>query len=182
MKRILILLTIFLASHSLNAQKYLTKTGYINFFSSTPVEDINADNYKVSSAFDQSTGDLVFRLDMKSFEFKKKLMQEHFNENYVESDKFPHSSFKGKITNLDEVDFTTNGKYDVKVDGELTIHGVTNKVSAIGQFNINGENLFAKSEIKVKSADYDIVIPKLVRGKIAEELLIKVEMKYELVD
>ncbi|MCF8381321.1 MAG: YceI family protein [Bacteroidales bacterium] len=181
MKQILILISLVLFSFNLSAQKYMTKTGYINFFSSTPIEDINADNYKVSSALDAATGNLVFKLDMKSFEFKKSLMQEHFNENYVESDKFPNSSFKGKITNLAEVDFSTNGKYDVQVDGELTIHGVTKEVSTTGQINVNGENLFAKSEFKVKPADYEIIIPKLVRGKIAEELLVKVEMKYELV-
>ncbi len=105
-------------------------------------------------------------------------MEEHFNENYVESDTYPNSTFKGKITNMDDVDLDTNGKYKVNVEGELTIHGVTKDVSTTGEIHVSGENLFAKSEFNVAPADYEIIIPKLVRGKIAKELLIKVEMKY----
>ena len=182
MKKIVLVLAIFSLSLSIYSQKYLTKTGYINFFSSTPVEDINADNYKVSSVLDASNGDMVFKLAMKSFEFKKKLMEEHFNENYVESDKYPNSTFKGKITNMADVDLATNGKYKVNVEGKLTIHGVTKDVSTTGEIHVAGENLFAKSEFNVAPADYEIIIPKLVRGKIAKELLIKVEMKYRAVD
>ena len=179
MKKIVLFLALAVLTFSVYSQKYITKTGHINFFSTTPVEDINADNYKVSSVLDASTGNLVFKLSVESFEFKKKLMQEHFNENYMESDKYPKSTFNGKITNMDEVDLGTNGKYKVKVAGKLTIHGVTKEISATGQLQVAGESLIANSEFYVSSADYEIEIPKLVRGKIAKELLVTVEMKYK---
>jgi len=179
MKKFVLFLGFLGVFTSIFSQKYLTKTGHINFFSSTPVEDINADNYKVSSVLDASTGNLVFKLSVESFEFKKKLMQEHFNENYMESDTYPNSTFKGKITNMGEVDLDTPGEYDVNVVGKLTIHGVTKEISTTGQLHVADESLSAKSEFTVSPSDYEIVIPKLVRGKIGKELLIKVELEYE---
>jgi len=113
-----------------SGQKYMTKNGYIGLFSHTPLEDIKADNNQVASVLDASTGEIVFQVLLKSFHFQKTLMEEHFNENYVESDKFPKSTFSGRITNLSAIDFSKNGVYDVNVDGDLMIHGVTKKVTA----------------------------------------------------
>jgi hypothetical protein len=92
-----------------NAQKFMTKNGYIGFYSHTPVEDIKADNNQVASVLDVSTGEIAFQVLIKSFQFEKALMQEHFNENYLESDKFPRSTFSGKITNISEVNFSKTG-------------------------------------------------------------------------
>src|SRR4030042_6695880 len=100
---IILFLTLFFAA---NAQKYMTKNGYIGFFSHTPLEDIKADNNQVASVLDISTGEIVFQVLIKSFHFEKTLMEEHFNENYMESDKFPKSTFTGKIINLSSVDFS----------------------------------------------------------------------------
>ena len=104
MKNLIILFFCLAAvSFSANAQKFITKTGHIKFFSDSPLEKIEAHNHQVNAALDASTGDFVFKVLEKSFEFNKALMQEHFNENYVESDKFPNALFSGKITNIKDV-------------------------------------------------------------------------------
>jgi polyisoprenoid-binding protein YceI len=176
MKRIIIAVFSFVAiSTSAFSQKYITKTGSISFFSSTPVENIEAHNKQVNSALDASTGDLVFKAVMKSFEFEKALMQEHFNENYMESDKFPTATFQGKISNLKDVNFDKPGVYNVTVDGNLTIHGITKKVSHTGTLEVAGDKIIAKSKFKVKPSDYEIKIPGAVTKNIAESLEIKVD-------
>src|SRR6185503_16800139 len=111
-----------LLSFNLPAQKYYTKSGKISFFSSTPLEDISAINKSVVCLLNTKTGDLQFAALMKGFEFKKALMQEHFNSEYAQSNKYPKSEFKGQITNNSEIKYTTNGTYPAKVKGKLTIH------------------------------------------------------------
>src|SRR5512139_1023817 len=115
---------------SASAQKYITKNGYIGFFSHTPVEDIKADNNQAASVLDIATGDVVFQVLIKSFHFEKALMEEHFNENYMDSEKFPRSVFKGKIAGFTPAAYSKPGKYDITVEGELTIRDVTQKVTA----------------------------------------------------
>ena len=115
-------------SSSVFAQKYMTKNGKITFNSDAPMEKIEGKNNQVKVIIDATTGDLAFQVLITSFEFKQALMQEHFNENYMESPKYPNSLFKGKITNAKDVNFTKNGKYNAVVEGDLTIHGVTKKV------------------------------------------------------
>jgi len=110
MKRLLLLVFLLNIVIALNAQKYMTKNGFIGFYSHTPMEDIKADNNQVIGVLDTSTGEMVFQALIKSFHFDRALMEEHFNENYMESDKIPKSVFKGKITNLASVDFTKPGK------------------------------------------------------------------------
>jgi len=178
MKRLFLLvlfLTIVLAA---NAQKYMTKNGYIGFFSHTPMEDIKGDNNQVVGAIDISTGELVFQALIKSFHFDRALMEEHFNENYMESDKFPKSVFKGKITNLASVDFTKPGTYEVTVEGDLTIHDVTNKISTKGTIEVVSGGINANSKFKIVPEDYKIVIPGVVRDKIDKDLTVTVTMKY----
>ena len=99
------IMLVIVTSLSLNAQKYITKTGFIRFYSDAPLEKIEALNRQVNAALDITSGDLVFKVLMKSFHFEKALMQEHFNENYVESDKYPNAEFRGKITNLKDISF-----------------------------------------------------------------------------
>ena len=111
MKTILRFVTVFLMLTScVFAQKYITKNGKINFYSDAPMEKIEAKNNEVKAALDASTGDIVFQVLITSFEFKQALMQEHFNENYMESPKFPNSTFKGKINNLKDINFSKNGR------------------------------------------------------------------------
>lgn len=158
------------------AQKFLTKNGKISFFSKTPVENIEAHNKQVNSVLDIETGDFGFKVVMKSFEFEKALMQEHFNENYVESDVFPTAGFKGKITNLKDVNLSKSGSYKVTVEGDLTIHGVTKKVKESGTLEVKGDKIEGKSKFSVKPADYGIRIPGAVAKNIAESLEITVDV------
>ena len=107
MKKTSLLLLGVVFSITVLSQRYITKNGHIQFYSETPMETIEAHNRQVNSALDLSTGDFVFKVLMKSFEFEKALMQEHFNENYVESDKFPRAEFEGRILNFSSIDFSS---------------------------------------------------------------------------
>ncbi len=161
-----------------NAQKYLTKNGYIGFYSHTPLEEIKADNNQVASALDITTGEMVFQALIKSFHFDRALMEEHFNENYMESDKIPKSVFKGKITNLSDVDFSKPGTYIITVEGDLTIHDVTNKINTKGTIEVVSGGINANSKFSVVPEDYKITIPGVVRDKIDKTLEVTVAMKY----
>ena len=182
MKQIILLFTFTFMFLGANAQKYMTKNGYIGFYSHTALEDIKGDNNQVASILDISTGDIVFQLLVKSFHFEKALLEEHFNENYMESEKFPKSSFKGKIANLSEVDFSKSGKYDVTVEGDLNIHDVTNKVSVKGIIEVVPGSINAASKFNIVPEDYKISIPGIVRDKIASNLEVTVTIKYAPVE
>lgn len=166
-----------------NAQsKYFTRTGKITFdaTSSASPEQIEANNSQVNTVIDAVTGQMEFAALMKAFEFEKALMQEHFNENYVESDKFPKSVFKGKIENISQVDFNKDGTYPVKVAGQLTLHGVTKGASTNGTVEIKNGKVNAKSTFIILLADFGIEIPKLVADKISKEVKIIVDSEYQL--
>lgn len=174
----LIITFVILTSLSGFSQKYMTKNGSIRFYSETPIETIQADNKQVNSALDIQTGDFVFKVLMKSFVFEKALMQEHFNENYVESDKFPNATFQGKITNLSAISFLKEGTYEATVEGDLTIHGVTKKISEKGTFTVKaGDKIHGTSKFMVKPADYGIKIPSTVMNNIAETIEVTVDVE-----
>jgi hypothetical protein len=162
------------------AQKYISKTGHIWIYSYTPMEEIEGHNRQVVSILDLTSGDLQYSLLVKSFEFKIALMQEHFNENYMESDKLPKSSFKGKINNLNKIDFKKDGVYPAEVTGDLTIHGVTKPISATGTIEVIGQSLNAKAKFTVSPKDYDIVIPSVVENKIAKTIDVNVDVSYTI--
>jgi hypothetical protein len=168
-----------IASSVSSQNLYFTKNGHVDFFSSTPMEDIKADNNKVTSVLNTTTGDIEFSMLVMAFTFPKALMQEHFNENYMESAKFPKSSFKGKITNLATVNFTTDGTYPAEATGMLTIHGVTKEVSAKGNFIVKDGKIRLQSTFNVSPKDYKIEIPSLVSEKIAKEIRVTVDNVYE---
>lgn len=161
-----------------NAQKIYTKNGNISFFSKTSLENISADNNQVTSILNQQTGELQFSVLIKAFHFKKALMEEHFNENYMESDQFPKAVFKGMIADISKVNFTKDGSYPVIVNGDLTIHGVSNKVSVPGTIIIKAGVVSSSANFPVKPADYKISIPKLVKDNIAESINISVNCSY----
>ena len=180
MKKIIPSIILLFVFFTVSAQKYMTKNGHIDFFSHTSIEDIKADNNQVASILDISSGELVFQALMKSFHFEKSLMEEHFNENYVESEKYPKSTFTGSITDLGSVDFQKEGKYEVIVKGELSIHGVSKEVSAEAIIEVTDNGISASSTFTIKPEDYKIEIPGVVREKIAKEMKVNVSMKYSL--
>ncbi len=158
---------------------FATRTGEISFFSSTPMEDITAVNQRVASVFVPATGAVEFSALIKAFEFEKAMMQEHFNENYMESSTFPKALFKGKVQPAPGDDLAKAGEHSVTVTGNLTIHGITKQVTVQGVFTTEaGGTLKARSEFKVKPEDYGIKVPGVVRNKIAEIIDVKVKLAY----
>ena len=170
MKKGILLIITVLAVQCVIGQKYITKTGHISFFSETAMENIEAHNKQVNCALDVSNGNMAFKVLNKSFEFERALMQEHFNENYIESHKFPTSLFSGKILNMDKIDLSKNGSYDVEVKGSLTIHGVKNEITKKGKITVEGDKIKIESKFPVIPEDYDIAIPGAVRDKIEKEI------------
>jgi polyisoprenoid-binding protein YceI len=160
---------------------YMTKTGKITFNSrAKSPEKVEADNNEVSSVFNTQSGEMVFAILVKSFHFASALMEEHFNENYVESNKYPKSTFKGKVSNLSSVNFLKDGVYPVNVEGDLTFHGVTKQVSPTGSLTIKAGKIVAVSKFQMKLKDFNVSIPSLVADKISQEIDIIVECNYEL--
>jgi hypothetical protein len=178
MKIKILLIAMLALSQVIQAQKLITKTGHVWFYSKTPVEEIEAHNRQAVSTLDPATGDIVFMLLVKSFEFKRALMQEHFNENYLESDKFPKASFKGKITNLDKINFKKDGVYNTEVSGDMTIHNVTKPLSAKGTLEVKGGTVIVGSKFLTTAHDWDIEIPTVVEDKIAKQIEVTVEATY----
>lgn len=159
--------------------KFFTREGTISFYSKASNEEIYAINKKVTSVIDAETGQMEFSVLMKAFEFEKALMQEHFNENYVESDKYPKAVFKGMITNKDAVKWTTDGSYPVNITGKMTMHGVTKDITVDGKIDVKGGKVSGNSVFTILLKDYDVVIPKLVADKVSESLKVTVDMKYD---
>jgi hypothetical protein len=180
MKKIVFALSAFLLIQSSFAQKrYFTKTGVVSFQAGTALEDIDGTNKSATTVFDASTGQIEFALLVKGFEFKSSLMQEHFNENYMESGKYPKSVFKGKITNIDKVNFQKTGSYPVTVSGTLELHGISKEVETSGLFKVlNDETLTSTAEFTVVLDDYKISIPGVVKDKISKTAKIQVYCSY----
>jgi len=130
----------------------------------------------VNAAIDISTGDFVFKVLMKSFVFQKALMQEHFNENYVESDKFPEATFIGKVTNLKDINFSKEGVYNADVEGKLTIHNETKNILAKGTFEVKQDKLLGNAKFNLVVADYKIKIPNTVVNNIGKTVEVTVEL------
>jgi len=178
MKKGIIVTMCFLAGNLIFAQKIMTRMGEIKFEASMPAfEEIAATNNTVSCILDQSTGDLAALALVKAFKFKAPLMEEHFNENYMESSKFPKATFKGKIVNFDAKKLSSK-KTEFDLEGDLTIHGVTKKIKTKLALISNAGKTTATSSILVKPQDYNIEIPSLVKDKIADN--VKVSMNFIL--
>jgi polyisoprenoid-binding protein YceI len=156
--------------------KFLTNEGTVRFYSHTAIEDITATNNQVAAVIDAESGEVAIIVVMTEFQFEKKLMQEHFNENYVESEKFPKATFIGRIENNESVDYSAQGTYPVKVSGEMTIHGVTREISSEGTLEVTGEGITARTRFLLNPEDYDIKIPRVVRNNIAENMEITAEI------
>jgi hypothetical protein len=173
--RLLLGLLFFVGSVA-SAQKFTAEKGHISFFSDAPIEDIEAVNTVVGSLYNATSGDLVYILKIRDFVFPKALMREHFNEKYMESEKFPKSTFQGKVTGYTP---GASGIQKVKAVGKLSIHGITKDIEVPGTMeNVNGK-LQLKSKFAVRLADYDIKIPTIVWQNIAEEVEVRIDFTYK---
>lgn len=180
MKRFTVLTLFCLALYSSSdAQVYFTKNAKISFFSSAPLEDIKADNNQVISIMNMGTGEIQFSLLNNAFHFKKALMEEHFNDNYMESAKYPKSAFKGSISNISSVAVNSNGTYKVTVTGSLTIHGVTKTITVPGTITVRSGKISASSVFTIKPKDYNISIPSSVKDNISENIELTISCEYE---
>ncbi len=180
MKKI-ILLSVTLSiciSHSFG-QLYFTKNGKISFFSKATLENISADNNQVISVLNTQNGLLQFSVLNNAFHFPKAMMEQHFNSDYIESDKYPASTFKGMIANISSVDITKDGTYNVNVTGTLTIHGVSKVVETAGAIIISAGKISTTSIFKILLKDYNIQIPSIVKNNISENIEITVNCNYE---
>ncbi|TVZ56661.1 YceI-like domain-containing protein [Lutibacter sp. Hel_I_33_5] len=176
MKKILFSL-LFLVSMSVSAQKFFTKTGTTQFKASVEAfEAVEATNKSTSVVLKTDTGEIAALLFMKAFRFRVALMQEHFNENYMDSNKHPKATFRGKIVDYD-IDNINNNK---KIKGTLTIRGVKKEIEADATFSKSGDKILLKANFSVKPQDFEIDIPSVVRKKIAKS--ININLDYELVE
>lgn len=176
----LLLIILLFSLKAIGQKKYFTRNGHISFQAGTALEDIDAVNNSAASVFDAGTGQLEYSVLIKGFEFKRSLMQDHFNENYMESDKYPKSVFKGKITNVEKVNFQKEGTYPVNIKGILEMHGVKKEIEIAGTIKVAGQNLDGIVTFSVLLSDYNISVPGLVKDKIAKTVNIAVKCNYSI--
>ncbi len=164
---------ILIASMALHAQIYLGKTCAISFFSKGPIEDIAAVNKSSKPIFNSATGEVAIKITIKGFEFDKKLMEEHFNEKYMESDKYPYATFGGKVN--EKIDYTKEGTNKVTVTGKLNMHGVEKERTIDGTVTVKGGEIMFDSKFMVALKDHKVEIPTLVAQNIAETVEVTVK-------
>lgn len=172
-------LLFFVVNSEMAAQIYMAKTGEISFYSEAKLENIDAKNTNAKPVMDTKSGKITVKVSMRAFKFKSGFMEEHFNENYVESDKYPHAIFEGKIRDNDKIDYTKDGDYDVICDGKMSLHGQTKEISASGKLSIKSNKIYIDSKFKMALADYKIEIPAQRLANIAEtvDVTVKAEME-----
>lgn len=180
MKQLLILIAIVLmGTAQLFAQKYMTRSGHVWFHSEAPLETIEAHNYQVTSIIDIASGEVVFSMLIKGFQFEKALMQEHFNEKYLHSDKYPKATYEGRITNISDLTLDKPGTYTVEMEGNLTIHGETKAVKTTATLENKDGKLLGNAKFPVAVKDYKVEIPSMVARNIAEVVDVTVDVAYE---
>ncbi|WP_373513144.1 YceI family protein [Persicitalea sp.] len=172
-------LSIIFPSSEILAQSklYATTSGQTSFHSSTPAEDINAVNKKTQVLLNTATGEMAVLMSMRDFDFPNELMEEHFNENYMESEKYPKATFKGKLDQ--PVDFSKNGSYQLSASGTFTVHGVSQPRKLNGTLSVQNERVSVDAKFDVALVDHKIEVPKIVFVKIAQ--VIEVRANYDLV-
>lgn len=177
---ILILTILFWSLTPATAQFYQTTSAKVRFFSSAPVEDIEAISKEGVSVLNSDNGSISFKVKMRSFNFEKALMQEHFNENYVESEKFPDASFKGKSTSA--IDLESRSPQNIILKGTFTVHGVSKEreLPVVITMKDEGKILQLESEFKVACEDHDIKIPKILWENIAEVIEVSVNADFQI--
>ena len=175
-----ILLVVCAVGQNMAQNPIIDRNGTASFFSEAPMEDIEAINNKVIGAIDLNQGAIAVSMFIKGFHFERSLMEEHFNENYLESDKFPKATFKGTITNFAELDFTKKGSFEAEAEGEIELHGVTKPIKTIVKFDVLKSKIVATTAFKLSVAEFDIDVPKLVIKNIAEVVEVKALFNFSL--
>lgn len=181
MKKTVLLLAFIAASGLLFAQKKTTTSAKVSFDATTPKDNLpKADNNTVIGSIDTKTGDVAFEAAVKNFAFSNPRIQEHFNgANWLNSDEFPKFTYTGKIEDIKKVKFTTDGTYKVKVNGELTVKGVTNKTKVEGTITVAGGKTTIASEFSIKLADFNIAGQAPIEaGKVSKEPKIAVSAEF----
>ncbi len=176
-----LLLILSISAYGQGAEKFVSSKTHVKFFSHTAVEDIEANNYATVSTINKESGKVVFSVPMQGFEFEISMMQKHFNgKKFLDTKSFPKAKMTATITNIDEIDFTKDGKYPASINGELTIKGVTNSVTESGIVVVNGNSLVVESTFNVALADYDVTF---LEGKpatnVAKVVEVTVNAEYE---
>jgi polyisoprenoid-binding protein YceI len=182
MKQLTVISVFLFFAAQLKAQDiHITRNGKITFFSHTNIEDIEAANNEVTSTINTKTGAVQFLVLIKGFQFKKAAMQQHFNSSdYMNSDVFPKADFKGTIKDVNAIDFSKDGTYQILVEGNLTMHGVTNKVAVRGSVTVKGGKLSSNAKFSVKLADYKVTVPSIATEKVAQAIDVTVICNYQL--
>lgn len=176
MKKIIALSCLVLALIAKSdAQLFMTRAGFIGFYSKTSLEDIKAENNQVYAVIDCGKKNIAFSALLKGFIFKKELMQEHFNENYVESDKYPKTTFNGTFSG--DVNFSANGSYPVTAKGNLSLHNVTKPIEVPAIIEVKDGKIIGTSEFKLKPEDFNITIPSIVRDKIEGQITVHIKIE-----
>lgn len=166
-----VIIAILVIHISVSAQdRYYTRNGHIDFFSHAPLEDIKANNEQVAVFLNISNGSISSAMLMKSFIFEKALMQQHFNENYIESDVYPRAEFEGTILEFDTNDFKTSDPVTVTARGKITLHGITNDLTVEGTISKQRDKFQIDAQFILKPADFKISIPPSLRDNIAKEI------------
>jgi polyisoprenoid-binding protein YceI len=168
MKKVFLAAAALLVATITQAQIYMGKTCVTHFFSKTSMKDIEASSNTAKPVLDAASGNFQMRIQNTSFKFESSFMQEHFNENYMESEKYPYDTFKGKIN--EKVDYTKDGEYKVTCTGTMEMHGTTQQITTNGTITVKGKEVTIVSKFKVKPADYKIKVPSLYVKEIAEEI------------
>ncbi|MDP3394457.1 YceI family protein [Sediminibacterium sp.] len=180
MKRLLFVL-VMVAVAQLHAQeRLLCRNASVKFFSKMPLENIEAVNNQGLSVIDLASGKIEFSVLLKGFIFPNALMQEHFNENYVESSKYPRAQFKGVIQSIPVIDLTKNADYNLTVNGTMQLHGQSKEISTMAQLHVKEGKVTGESIFDLVLEDYAIQIPKLVKDKIAQKISINVKAIYQI--
>ncbi|MFZ9387598.1 MAG: YceI family protein [Chitinophagaceae bacterium] len=183
MKKIFVTCLLFLLLAGMtSAQIWYTKVAAIGFDATAPAspERIEGKNRSATCVLDSKTGAIQFSVLMKGFAFERALMEEHFNENYVESNKYPKAEFKGKVKDMEDIDLSKDGNYTVKVKGDLSLHGETREVETTGQIRATGGKVSATAAFIIKLSAFNISIPGLVADKVGKEARISVDCTLEI--
>lgn len=177
-KPVVVLIFCMLSVHTLFAQQlFMARSSEVKFFSDAPMEDIEAVNTASQSLLNTATREIAVKVPIQSFKFPNSLMQEHFNENYMESEKYPHATFKGKINEV--IDFSQPGTYPVTASGKLTIHGVERDQTLRGKLLVQDGKMNLECAFEVLLADHKIKIPEVVFMKIAEKIAVSARFWYQ---